>query len=53
MNIRELRDKVWYEDIPHPTIPEYIEHHASIQKILKYIDQMIKEEADNENANGL
>jgi len=37
-HIAALRDLVWEEDIPSPTIPEYVEHHESIQKILKYID---------------
>jgi hypothetical protein len=34
-----LREIVWLEDIGSPTCPEYIEHHESIQKILKYIDE--------------
>ena len=37
--IFELRDLVWGEDIPSSTCPEYIEHHRSIQKILKFIDE--------------
>jgi len=36
--IEELRELVWLNDIPHPTIPEYKEHHESIQKILNFID---------------
>jgi len=36
--ILALRELVWMEDIPSPTVPEYVEHHESIQKILKYID---------------
>jgi len=36
--IRQLRELVWLEDIGSPTIPEYVEHHVSIQKILKFID---------------
>ena len=36
-----LRELVNDEDIPHPTVPEYKEHHASIQKILHVIDDMI------------
>jgi len=39
--IEDLRHLVWGEDIQHPTVPEYIEHHISIQKILKYIDEEI------------
>lgn len=37
----ELRELVDDEDIPHPTVPEYVEHHASIQKILAAIDDII------------
>ena len=39
--IEELRELVYMEDIPHPTIPEYREHHESIQKILKFIDEKL------------
>jgi SMC interacting uncharacterized protein involved in chromosome segregation len=35
--IQELQEIVEDEDIPSPTIPEYVEHHASIQKILNFI----------------
>ena len=42
--IEELRDLVWGEDIPSPTVPEYREHHESIQKILKFIDSEILKE---------
>jgi hypothetical protein len=43
--ITALRELVWGEDIASPTCPEYIEHHASIQKILKFIDtQLLKED---------
>ena len=37
----ELRELVRMEDIPSPTVPEYIEHHESIQKILKLIDERL------------
>ena len=36
--IQRLRDITWGEDIARSTVPEYIEHHESIQRILKYID---------------
>ena len=39
--LHNLRDLVWGEDIPSPTVPEYVEHHESIQKILKAIDTII------------
>ena len=42
--LEQLRELVWLEDIPSPTVPEYVEHHRSIQKILKFIDTEILEE---------
>jgi len=37
----KLRAFVWRKDIPHPTIPEYREHHEAIQKILVQIDSIL------------
>ena len=39
--IAKLRQLVWEKDIPHPTTPEYKEHHRDIQEILKFIDEKI------------
>lgn len=39
--IEQLREIVWGEDIPSPSVPEYVEHHESIQKILKFIDEEV------------
>jgi len=39
--IKELRYEVWMQDIPSSTCPEYIEHHESIQKILRFIDDKL------------
>ena len=38
--INELRELIWGLDIPSPTVPEYVEFHESIQKILNKIDSM-------------
>jgi hypothetical protein len=46
IKIEQLRDLVWMEDISSPTVPEYVEHHESIQKILKFIDSKLLEEAE-------
>ena len=47
--IEELREYVWMMDIPHPTVPEYVELHERIQKILKFIDdRLLKEGMGNE-----
>lgn len=40
--LEEIRECVWLKDIPSPTVPEYIEHHESIQKILLFIDEQIE-----------
>lgn len=40
-HIQQLREFVWFEDIPSPTVPEYVEHHESITKILEYIDKVL------------
>jgi hypothetical protein len=42
--IQDLRDLVWSEDISSPTVPEYVEHHEAIQKILKFIDSELLSE---------
>ena len=39
--LTELRELIWMEDIPSPTIREYEEHHESIQKILKAVDTLL------------
>lgn len=48
--LERLRDIVWGEDIPSPTVPEYREHHESIQKILKVIDGYIDELENSKSA---
>lgn len=40
--LERLREFIWEKDIPHPTIPEYIEWHKNIQEILDRIDKLIK-----------
>lgn len=42
--LAELRELVWGEDIASPTVPEYVEHHQSIQKILHFMDKDVAEE---------
>ena len=36
--IEQLREMIWNTDIPHPTIPEYIEWHQKCQAFLRFID---------------
>lgn len=44
--LHNLRKFVWGEDIASSTVPEYVEHHESIQKILKAIDTLINRAED-------
>lgn len=41
--VKELRFQILLKDIPHPgNVPEYIEHHESIQDILKFTDEVLE-----------
>lgn len=48
--IKDLRYQVWLRDIMSSTVPEYIEHHESIQEILSFIDDIL-EWIDKEEVN--
>lgn len=39
--LRDIREVLWGIDIPHPTCPEYIEHHKQIQRVMKLVDTHI------------
>jgi hypothetical protein len=41
-NISKLRQLVYMEDIPSSNCPEYQEHHQSILRILKFIDNELE-----------
>lgn len=47
--IVKLRDKVWARDIPHPTIPEYVELHEKIQATIKDIEELLGDPYDGHN----
>lgn len=34
-----IREEVWLHDIPSPTVPEYIEHHETMQRLMLVIDK--------------
>lgn len=34
-----IRDEVWLHDIPSPTVPEYIEHHETMQRLMIVVDK--------------
>lgn len=33
----EIQHALWEIDIPSPTVPEYIEHHESVKKVMKVV----------------
>jgi hypothetical protein len=39
--LEELRDLIWRLDIPHPTVPEYVELHEKMQRIAHEVDKII------------
>ena len=38
--LRTIYEAVWGVDIPSPTVPEYIEHHEQMMKIMKLIREI-------------
>ena len=36
-DLEGIFDELWKIDIPSPTVPEYIEHHEQVQKIMKHV----------------
>lgn len=36
--LNRIRDQVWLNDIPSPTVPEYIGHHDTMQMLMLVID---------------
>lgn len=39
----EIQHALWGIDIPSPTVPEYIEHHESVKKVMKVVLEKRKE----------
>ena len=40
--LEEISYALWEVDIPSPTVPEYIEHHRDIQKVMGIVDMWAK-----------
>lgn len=38
-DLGDIRAALWDVDIPHPTVPEYVEHHQQIQKLIAIVDE--------------
>lgn len=41
-DLGDIRVALWDVDIPHPTVPEYVEHHQQIQKLIALVDEKIE-----------
>lgn len=36
----DIYDALWEIDIPSPTVPEYVEHHEGVQKVMKLVKEL-------------
>jgi len=47
--IEDVREIAWRRDIPHPTIPEYVELHQGMKEIMDYIDEHMEEKPNEKS----
>ena len=38
-DLSDIRLALWEIDIPHPSCPEYVEHHRQIQNMIALVDE--------------
>lgn len=38
-DLGDIRYALWEVDIPSPTVPEYVEYHEQIQKLIALVDE--------------
>ena len=41
--INDVREIAWGRDVPHSTVPEYIELHQGMKEIMDYIDEHMED----------
>lgn len=41
-DLNEIHERLWEVDIPHPTVPEYREHHEQIQKLMELVQNKVE-----------
>lgn len=41
--LNSIYNALWEIDIPSPTVPEYIEHHEGVQKVMKVVMDKMEE----------
>lgn len=39
--LQDINHALWEIDIPSPTVPEYIEHHEQIQRVMKLVGEKL------------
>lgn len=39
--LQDINHALWEIDIPSPTVPEYIEHHEQIQRVMKLVEEKL------------
>lgn len=47
--LQDINHALWEIDVPSPTVPEYIEHHEQIQRVMKLVNEKlgaIREDAE-------
>jgi len=40
--LQDINHALWEIDIPSPTVPEYIEHHEQIQRVMKLVSEKLE-----------
>lgn len=41
--LNDIYCALWEIDIPSPTVPEYVEHHEGVQKVMKVVTDKMDE----------
>lgn len=39
--LQDINHALWEIDIPSPTVPEYIEHHEQVQRVMKLVEEKL------------
>lgn len=48
----DIYDLLWEIDIPSPTVPEYVEHHEDVQKVMTFVRKLL-DDLDQEDEDEL
>lgn len=47
--LEEISYALWEIDIPSPTVPEYVEHHEQVQRVMNLVDKWAREMMGDNN----